>query len=230
MNHAQRMRAFKLTFPVLCGYIFLGIAFGATLAQSGFGVLWALSISSLVYAGSLQFVMVPFLASGVSLLAVALTALMVNARHLFYGLSCVERFSRMGRAKPYMVFSLTDETYSVLCSLPDGEEDGVLVRVALYDQLYWIAGSVLGALLAQGLPFDLTGIDFSMTALFIVISVERALNREDRLPLLVGGALALLLLLVLGPDAFLAPALALTALALTVLDLSTVKRKKGAVR
>ena len=207
----MRRRAAKLTLPVLCGYVFLGTAFGATLAQAGFGPAWALMMSTLVYAGSLQFVMAPLMASGAALGAVALTALMVNARHLFYGVSCIGRFRHMGRMKPYMIFSLTDETYSVFCGLPDGEPDGVLLRVALYDQLYWAAGSVLGAALAQQLPFDLTGIDFSMTALFIVICLERALNRADRLPVAVGGACALVCLFALGPDRFLAPALALTA-------------------
>lgn len=153
----QRKRAVKLTLPVFCGYIVLGIAFGATLAQAGYGPVWALAISTLVYAGSLQFVMVPFLAGGTSLIAVALTALMVNARHLFYGLSCIERFGRMDkRIRPYMITSLTDETYSVFCGLSGDEEDGVMFRVTLYDQIYWVIGSILGTLLAQGLPFDLT--------------------------------------------------------------------------
>lgn len=201
---------------MLCGYVFLGMAFGATLAQAGFGPAWALMISTLVYAGSLQFVMVPLMAAGASLLTVALTALMVNARHLFYGVSFIDRFRRMGRLRPYMIFSLTDETYSVYCSIPGEESDGVMLRVALYDQLYWIAGSLLGSVLAQQLPFDLTGIDFSMTALFIVICVERAMNRDDRLPLATGGVCALVSLLVLGPERFLLPALLATAALLTV--------------
>lgn len=223
MHNVQRAKALRLTLPVLCGYLFLGFAFGATMTQAGFGSLWVLSASSLVYAGSLQFVMVPFLASGISLAAVALTALMINARHLFYGLSCIGRFNRMGRARPYMIFSLTDETYSVLCTLPGDESDGVLVRVALYDHLYWITGSVLGALMTQGLPFDLTGIDFAMTALFVVIAVERLMNPGDRFALAVGACCAVIMLLLLGPDAFLAPALAVTALVLTIADISSQK-------
>ena len=203
-------RAAKLTLPVLCGYVFLGIAFGATLAQAGFGPAWALLISTCVYAGSLQFVMVPFLASGVSLVTVALTALMVNARHLFYGLSLIERFSKMGAMRPYMIFSLSDETYSVYCGMSGQESDGVMLRVGLYDQLYWIAGSLIGAVLAQQLPFDLTGIDFSMTALFVVICVERAIDKSNRLPMALGAVCALLSLLLLGPDAFLLPSLILT--------------------
>jgi len=211
MGASERLKALRLTLPVMCGYLFLGTAFGATLAQAGFGPAWALMMSGLVYAGSLQFVMVPLMASGAGLVSVALTALMVNARHLFYGVSYIDRFARMGKLRPYMIFSLTDETYSVFCGLPGEESDGVMLRVAAYDQMYWVAGSVAGALLAQQLPFDLTGIDFSMTALFIVICVERALSRADRLPLTIGAVCSAGCLLLLGPDNFLAPALALTA-------------------
>ena len=215
--NGERLRALRYTLPVLCGYLFLGTAFGATLAQAGYGPAWALLMSTLIYAGSMQFVMVPLMAAGASLVTVALTALMVNARHMFYGVSFIDRFARMGRLRPYMIFSLTDETYSVFCSMPGGETDGVLLRVSLYDQLYWIAGSLLGSVLARQLPVDLTGIDFSMTALFIVICVERAGNLRDRLPLAIGGACALFSLLALGPERFLLPALAVTAALLTAI-------------
>ena len=214
----QRKRAVKLTLPVFCGYIVLGIAFGATLAQAGYGPVWALAISTLVYAGSLQFVMVPFLAGGTSLIAVALTALMVNARHLFYGLSCIERFGRMDkRIRPYMITSLTDETYSVFCGLSGDEEDGVMFRVTLYDQIYWVSGSILGTLLAQGLPFDLTGIDFSMTALFLVVMTEQWKASRDHTPALVGLGVSLVCLLVFGSSDFLIPSMVGITAALTVL-------------
>ena len=151
---------------------------------------------------------------------------MVNARHLFYGLSCIERFWRMDkRIRPYMITSLTDETYSVFCGLSGDEEDGVMFRVTLYDQIYWVIGSILGTLLAQGLPFDLTGIDFSMTALFVVICVEKALEMKNRVPMAIGAVCALAMLFLLGPSAFLAPALGLTAVLLTVMDI----RKGGRV-
>jgi len=168
---------------------------------------------------------VPLMANSAALATVALTALMVNARHLFYGVSYIERFRRMGRLRPYMIYSLTDETYSVFCGLPGEESDGVMLRVALYDHLYWVTGSVAGGLLAQQLPFDLTGIDYSMTALFIVICLERALNREDRLPVVIGGGCAAVCLLVLGPDNFLAPALALTAVLLMLIKAARGKKE-----
>ena len=124
----------------------------------------------------------------------------------------------MGRLRPYMIFSLTDETYSVFCGLPGEESDGVMVRIALYDQLYWVAGSIVGALLASSLPVDLTGINFSMTALFIVICVERARGYGSRMAMTVGAVCALVSLALLGPERFLAPALAVTALVLTAAD------------
>lgn len=227
MQKRERAKALRLTLPVACGYLFLGTAFGATLAQAGFGPVWALMMSGIVYAGSLQFVMVPLMASGAALGTVALTALMVNARHLFYGVSYIDRFRRMGKWRPYMVFSLTDETYSVFCSLPGEESDSVMVRVALYDQLYWVMGSVVGAILAEQLPFDLTGIDFSMTALFIVICVERMLSKEARFPAVVGGACALVSLMLLGPDRFLAPALAITAVLLMAMNVKGSGREEA---
>jgi len=228
MAEGQRAKALRLTVPVMCGYLFLGTAFGATLAQAGFGPAWALAMSGLVYAGSLQFVMVPFLVSGASLVTVFLTALMVNARHIFYGVSFIDRFRRMGKLWPYMVFSLTDETYSVFCSFSGEESDSLMLRIAAYDHAYWIAGSVVGALLAQGLPFDLTGIDFAMTALFIVICLERVMNKADRLPAVIGGGCALACLLILGPESFLAPALLLCAAILLALSRGKQAEKEAA--
>ncbi|MFR9254730.1 MAG: AzlC family ABC transporter permease [Merdibacter sp.] len=167
--------AFIKTIPIMCGYLFLGFAFGISLQQAGFGAGWALLISTIVYAGSLQFVLVPFLASGAPLVSVFLTSLFVNSRHIFYGLSFLERFRRMKQAYPYMVFSLTDETYSVLCAQKDVDalSDRELFFIHLLDQLYWIVGSLGGALVGSVLPFDFTGIDFAMTALFGVISMNR---------------------------------------------------------
>ena len=226
MNGKTFRVALTASLPVMAGYLVLGTAFGLLMNDKGCSAGWAVLMSVSVYAGSMQFVGAGLLAGGASLVSAALMTLLVNARHLFYGVSCIERFQRMGRLCPYMIFSLTDETYSVYCGLPGEESDGVMLRVALYDQLYWIAGSVAGAVLAQQLPFDLTGIDYSMTALFIVICVERAMNRADRLPMAIGGACAALCLMLLGPDRFLAPALAATAVLLTAVD--TAGRRRAA--
>lgn len=219
--------AFRQSLPVMFGYLFLGVAFGILLQQAGFGALWALLVSGLVYAGSLQFVLVGFLAQGAALPTVALMSLFINSRHLFYGLSFIERFKGMGRRKPYMIFSLTDETYSVLCGLDvpaDMNEQDVMFLVALFDQLYWVAGSVLGAL-AGRLPLDFTGIDFSMTALFLVIFLEQWKGAGSHLPALTGLICGAVFLLWLGPDAFLLPALAATVTVLLLAKPVVLRRE-----
>lgn len=213
--------AFIKSMPVMCGYIFLGIAFGILLQQAGYHFIWALAISLFVYAGSMQFVMVPLLAAAASPLTMAVTTLFVNSRHLFYGLSFIESFKKM-KTQPYMIFSLTDETYSVLCGCknedPMENHRPAWFLISLLDQSYWVIGSVLGALLGQVLPFDFTGIDFSMTALFVVILMEQILgNPEKARPAAVTGlAAGALCLFIFGADHFLLPALLITVFALTL--------------
>lgn len=140
--------ALRLSFPVMVGYVFLGIAFGILCQQQGYSMLWAFLISLSVYAGSMQFVLLTFFHAGFSLVEVALVALTVNARQLFYGLSFLKSFPAMGKKRWYMMFSLTDETYSLLCAIPNKESrEGkqLMFCISLFDQLYWIIGSVLGA-------------------------------------------------------------------------------------
>ena len=222
--------ALRQSLGVLFGYVFLGTAFGILLRQAGFGALWALAFSGLVYAGSLQFVLAGFLAAPTSLPTVALMSLFINARHLFYGLSFIERFRSMGKKRPYMIFSLTDETYSVLCGMdevPAGvDKNGAMFLVALLDQLYWVAGSLLGTF-AGGLPLDFTGIDFSMTALFLVIFLEQWRGAKSHLPALLGLGCGAVFLLALGPDNFLLPALC-TTVAVLLLARPVLNREKEA--
>ena len=210
--------------------MFLGTAFGILLRQTGFGALWSLAFSGLVYAGSLQFVLAGFLAAPTALPTVALMSLFINARHLFYGLSFIERFRSMGKKRPYMIFSLTDETYSVLCGMdevPAGvDKNGAMFLVALLDQLYWVAGSLLGTF-AGGLPLDFTGIDFSMTALFLVIFLEQWRGAKSHLPALLGLGCGAVFLLALGPDNFLLPALC-TTVAVLLLARPVLNREKEA--
>ncbi|WP_418718331.1 AzlC family ABC transporter permease [Candidatus Allofournierella merdipullorum] len=230
-NWRQTARfAFRQSLGVLFGYVFLGTAFGILLRQAGFGALWSLAFSGLVYAGSLQFVLAGFLAAPTALPTVALMSLFINARHLFYGLSFIERFRSMGKKRPYMIFSLTDETYSVLCGMdevPAGvDKNGAMFLVALLDQLYWVAGSLLG-IFAGGLPLDFTGIDFSMTALFLVIFLEQWRGAKSHLPALLGLCCAGVFLLVLGADNFLLPALC-TTVAVLLLARPVLNREKEA--
>ena len=164
--------AFPYTIPVMTGYLFIGMAFGVMIQEKGYNFLWAILMSVLCYAGSGQYLAVNFFAPGVSLLQVIFMEFMLNIRHIFYGLSLLERFAKMGKKRLYMIFSLTDETYSLffVTKVPkDVEEGQFLFAIALLDQLYWIIGSAIGALLGSVLPIDTTGIDFAMTALFVVI-------------------------------------------------------------
>lgn len=205
--------AFMKSLPVMFGYIFLGIAFGVLMQQAGFPVWMSLLISLIVYAGSMQFVLVTLLSSGASVLLTAAMTLLINSRHIFYGLSFVEKFKTMGRQYFYMIFSLTDETYSVLCSVrPEDKTDKkqAMFLIALFDQAYWVAGSVIGAAVGGILPFDTTGIDFSMTALFVVIFLEQWLDAKTHIPAVVGLVSGISFLLLLGPDNFILPSLVVT--------------------
>ena len=204
--------AFYKTIPVLLGYLFLGLAFGLLLQEAGYSFWWALLSSGIVYAGSIQFVLVEFLSGGTGFLTVAVMTLLINSRHAFYGLSFVEKFRKM-KTYPYMIFSLTDETYSLLCSLkvPEGiDEKKAMFLIALFDQLYWVAGSVLGAALGQVLPFDMTGIDFAMTALFVTIFVDQWREAKSHLPAIVGLCSAAVCLLIFGGSNFILPSLIIT--------------------
>lgn len=215
METVQRRReyigfAFKQSIPVMLGYIFLGIAFGLLLQNAGYSFIWAFLASVVIYAGSMQFVLVNLLTAGAGLLYTAVMTLFINGRHIFYGISFAEKYKKMGKAYPYMVFSLTDETYSVLCGtkIPEGmEESKVFFWVSLMDQCYWILGSVIGALVGSYITFDSTGIDFCMTALFVVIAVEQWQERKSHFPALLGAVSGIVWLLLLGPDRFILPAL-----------------------
>ena len=168
--------AFTATIHVLCGYLFIGFAFGVMLRDAGFAPPWAFLSSLTIYAGSGQYLLVSLLAANASLVTVAVMTLLLNCRHIFYGLSFLETFHSMGRRKWYMIFSLTDETYSLLCAMqtPNGVDPNAMrFLVAVLDHSYWIIGSVIGAAAGGILPFDSTGIDFAMTALFTVIFVEQ---------------------------------------------------------
>lgn len=212
--------AFARSLPVMAGYLVLGLGFGVLLQTKGYGAGWALAMSVFVYAGSMQYLAVDLLAGGASLIATALMTLTVNARHLFYGVSMVERYRDAGPAKPYLIFALTDETYSLVCSgdLPAGvDRRRYFFLVSLFDQLYWVAGSLLGALLGGVLPFDTTGIDFSMTALFLVVMTEQWRAARDHTAALVGVGVSLACLVVFGADDFLIPAMIGITLALTLL-------------
>lgn len=200
--------AFPFTIPVLTGYLFIGMAFGVMIQEKGYNFLWAMLMSLLCYAGSGQYLAVNFFAPGVGLLQVIFMEFMLNIRHIFYGLSLLERFSGMGKKKLYMIFSLTDETYSLffITKIPkDVKEEQFMFAIALLDQAYWIIGSGIGALLGSVLPFDTMGIDFAMTALFVVIMAEQWMDSKNRISVAIGLCCGMFCLLVFGAENFILP-------------------------
>ena len=218
-NRTIRQAFFK-SIPVLAGYVVLGIGFGILMRDAGYGVLWTAAMSLFIYAGSLQYVGVGLLAGGASALTTAITSVMVNARHLFYSISMIDKYKDAGKYKPYMIFALTDETYSLLCDgmTPSGvEPNQYRFLVSLFNNSYWVAGSIIGSLLGAVLPFSTKGIEFSMTALFVAAFTEQWLTTKDHVPALTGLICTLLCLVVFGKNNFLIPAMLLITLVLTLL-------------
>lgn len=216
-------KAFPYTIPVLTGYLFIGIAFGVMYAEKGYSFLWAMLMSLLVYAGSGQYLAVNFFVPGFSFLQVIFLTFMVNVRHIFYGISLLEKFNKMGKKRWYMIFGLTDETYSLLCTtnVPgDVEEDKFLFAISIMNQSYWVLGSALGAIAGTVLPINSEGIDFAMTALFVVIFIEQWMDRKNRIPEIIGVAVAIIALTIFGASSFVLPAM------LAIVALLFVGRKK----
>ena len=212
-HHAAALRAaFPATIPVLTGYLCIGMAYGLLMANAGYGVFWALLLSLLCYAGSMEFVAVSLLTAGFDPVQALLMALMINARHAFYGLSMLEKYRGTGWARPFLIFSLTDETFSLVSTLepPAGvERRDFYFWISLLDYLYWQVGSVLGALIGGLLPFDTTGLDFALTALFIVLFLEQWRKRENRPAALIGLGCTAVSLAVVGADRLVIPAMVL---------------------
>ena len=202
--------AFKQSVPIMAGYIVLGMGFGVLLESKGYGVLWAIAMSVFIYAGSMQYVAINLITGGASLIATALMTLMVNARHLFYGISMLDKYKNTGKYKPYLIFALTDETYSLVCSgkIPEGvDRNKYYFLVSLFDQVYWVIGSVIGSVVGSVLNFNTAGIDFSMTALFLVVFVEQWKSTKDRASAITGVVVSVVCLLIFGAGNFVIPAM-----------------------
>lgn len=216
MKKSLLHRALVDTLPVMTGYVFLGFGFGILMERNGFGWLWAGAMSLFIYAGSMQYVAIGLLTSGAGLLTAALTAFVVNARHLFYGISMVDAYKGSGKKKPYLIFALTDETYS-LVSQKQKPDHGYCFLVSLFDHIYWVTGTVLGSLAGSVLPINFEGVDFALTALFVTIFVEQWLSTKNHGPAIIGVAATLACLLVFGSDVFLIPSMVLIAFALIIM-------------
>lgn len=231
MNPRAFRAAFPHTVPVLAGYVALGIAYGLMMSEIGFGPLWSGLMSLTIYGGSGQILGVSLLSAGAALGQVALLTLVLHFRHFFYGLSLLSQFRDTGWRKPYLIFGLTDETYALLTATrvpPDVPAPDFYFAVTLLDQCYWVAGSILGGLVGALIPFSTEGVDFAMTALFVVLLVEQVKKAANRLPAAIGLGCSLAALLLLGADRFLIPALAAITLCLLALE-PRLNRKEAAV-
>ena len=224
-NSGVVKRALLATLPVLTGYVVLGIGFGVILKSRGYGFWWALAMSVCIYAGSMQYVAIDLLTGGASLIATALTTLAVNARHLFYGLSMIEKYKGV-KKKPFLIFTLTDETYSLVCNdaatMDIADKNRYYFWVSLFDYAYWVTGSVIGSVLGSIIPFSTEGIDFALTALFLTVFVEQWLSTKNHISAVCGVLASVICLLIFGADNFLIPAMLMIAFVLTVL-----RRKEG---
>ena len=220
MNIRTIKKAFISTLPVMAGYIVLAIGFGILLDSKGYNILWSLAMSIFIYAGSMQYLAIDLLTGGVSLITAAITTLMVNGRHLFYGISMIDKYKNTGLKKPYLIFALTDETYSLNCSKPPEDIENkslYFLLVSIFNHCYWIVGTVIGSILGNIIPFNTKGIDFALTALFITIFVEQYKSSKNHAPNIIGIVCSLICLLIFKASNFLIPTMILITFVLTAL-------------
>ncbi len=221
--------AVKNTVPIFFTYLFIGIAFGIMMSDAGYGILLSVASAVFIYAGSMQLVMVPMMASGAPLVSLALTALFINARHVFYGIGFIDKFRKMGWRYPYMIMALTDETYSILCSVKYDkglDEEKCAFLISLLNHSYWIFGCFLGAFAGHFLPFDMRGIEFSAVAFFLVVVVNQWNRFRSKIPFFAAVIFASTLFWLLGKDYFLIPTLIACLAALLLLQ-KPVEKKEG---
>lgn len=228
MSKKALKTVFLDTVPVMTGYLFLGVSFGILLGETGYGLPWAFCMALFMYAGSAQFLSVSLLANHASLLSTGIAIFLLNARHIFYGISLIDTYKGTGKKKPYLIFSLTDETYSLVTQNqpPEGmKRHTYCFLVSLFDHIYWIAGCVIGSLAGNIIPISFEGIDFVLTALFVTLFTEQWLSNKNHWPAVIGVVSTVLCLLIFGSEIFLIPSMALIAILLTTTR-KTGKRKE----
>lgn len=212
MNRSALRAALPATIPVLTGYLCLGFAYGLLMVSQGFAPFWAILMSLVVFGGSIQFLAVTLLSSAFAPLSAFLLSFMVNARHIFYGLSMLDKYRTAGPARPALISLLTDETFSVVSATepPQGvSHRGYCLWVSVLDYGYWVAGTALGAFCGNFLTLDTTGMDFALTALFVVLFMEQWKKRENRFSGVVGIAASALALALFGAESMVIPAMAM---------------------
>ena len=220
MSKKALKQAFLDTIPVLTGYLFLGMGFGILLIeQTGKGVLWAFFMAVCMLAGSGQYLAVSMMAGGASILSAAMATFLVNARHIFYGISLVDTYKGSGKKKFYMIFGLTDETYSLVTQNqpPEGmSRHQYCFVVTLLDHIYWVLGCVLGNVAGAVLPISFEGVEFVLTALFVTMFVEQWISNKNHLPAIIGVVSTGVCLAIFGSEIFLIPSMVLIAILLVI--------------
>lgn len=204
--------AFPLTLPICAAFLFLGISYGFYICSKGFSPWYPFFTSALVFAGSMEFVLVSMLLSPFNPLYCFFMAIMINSRHLFYGLTMLEKYKNTGLKKFYLIFGMCDESFAINCNadIPDGVDKGwFMTFVNLLNQIYWVAGATLGGILGSSLQINTKGLDFALAALFIAIFVNQWQASENHNPALLGIIIPLLCLIIIGPQGFIPAAMLL---------------------
>lgn len=216
ITHAVKA-AFPHTIPVLTGFLVLGVAYGVLMQSKGYGAPWVLLMSGVAYCGSMQFVAITLLVSAFDPLSALLMSLMVNARHLFYGVSMLGKYRGMGWKKPLLIYTLCDETFSIVSSVEPPEEvdrSGFYLAVSLLDYFYWLGGTLLGSVAGRFITFDTTGLDFALTCLFVVLFIEQVKAPQNRASGVIGLVCTAAALVVFGADNVVIPAMVLVLVVL----------------
>ncbi|HCX61886.1 MAG TPA: branched-chain amino acid ABC transporter permease [Clostridiales bacterium] len=204
----------------MTGYIFLGAAYGIIMNSKGYGVIWALLMSLIVYAGSAQYVAITFLTSVFNPIYALFLTLMVNARHIFYGLSLMNKIKDTGKLKPFIIYWMSDETFSVLCAAEpkEGVDKGYFMFfIALMNYLYWALGTAMGSLLGNMMTFNTKGLDFALTALFVVIFISQWKSQKKHSPAIIGVLSSIVCLIIFGPNNFIIPSMIVILILLTIM-------------
>ena len=214
--------AFPHTIPVFTGFTFLGIAYGILMDIKGYGVGWTVLMSVLAFAGSAQYMAITFLTSVFNPVHALLMTLMVNARHLFYGISLLDKYRDTGKLKPYLIFGLCDETFSIVCSAepPDGiNRKWFMFFITILDHGYWVLGSAIGGILGTLVSFNTKGLDFVLTALFVVIFVGQWKAQKNHKPAIIGVLCSVICLVIFGQNNFIIPSM------IAILAMLTISRR-----
>lgn len=216
----QFKQAFTLSIPILCSYLFLSIAYGMVSYDTNISLLATLFSSTFIYTGAFQFVLLSYIKEGTSLLVMAMTALLMNSRQVFYGFTLLDEFKKYGKRKLYMIHSLTDETFALDCSIEVEEKDKlrIMFYIALLSHFYWIIGTFIGYTIGNLIPFSLEGIDFCMTAMFLTILVDQWQKKEKKSPAIIGIVCGIVGLLLFGGRVFILPSLIFASICLLMTE------------